>query len=252
MTAARNHQQSRLQGRRHMSEPPTDAEAGTPAALSTPVVPLPVPAQKQVYFSVAHVIASQHRRTDRYSDANNRSGTWLRRLASATAFVPLLFAPLAAGPGKAWLERHTGQPEPIVVLADPPPLPPSQPNVPGWQGAPYGSMQLGAPGFPNGPSPTQVDARGVGIGSSAELAGPVDQLPNARPGTAKRSAMGVGPSGGVNSGVLADLDPGVNSTVAPPQTEQPIAPTIGIGGIAPFGHVPQIYPAPATKQQGTR
>lgn len=101
-------------------------------------------------------------------------------------------------------------------------------------------MQLGPPGFPNGPSPTQVDARGVGVGSGAELDAPVGQMPGARPGAGKRSAIGTGPSGGVSSGVLADVDSGVRSVPEPAETVQPIAPSVGISGNPPWGMAPQV------------
>lgn len=137
-------------------------------------------------------------------------------------------------------ESTAGDIGPDVILADPAPLPPAQPTVPGLQGAPFGPQQLGSPGFPNGPSPRQADARGVGVGTNAELGGPLDQMPGARPGLAPRSALGTGPSGGVSSGVLPDLDAGGRAASAPTQTDKPPTPTFGIGGNSPWGLVSQL------------
>ncbi len=122
-----------------------------------------------------------------------------------------------------------------VILADPPPLPPAQPTIPGLQGAPFGPQQLGSPAYPNGPSPTQADSRGVGAGSNANLGGPLVQIPTSRPGLATRSALGTGPSSGVLSGVLPDLDANVRSASGPTQTVKPPTPTVGIGGNSPWG-----------------
>lgn len=119
------------------------------------------------------------------------------------------------------------------TVADPPPLPPTRPMVPGAEGAPYGPRQLGPPWYPRSPSRSHLDPRGVGVGSSADLGGQVDQMPGARPGIAQRSAVGFGPSGGVNSGVLADMDSGTQQLPAPVPMPQLDTPTPGIDEALP-------------------
>jgi hypothetical protein len=117
-----------------------------------------------------------------------------------------------------------------AASADPPPLPPTQPIVPGSQSAPYGPDQFGAPGWPLAPAPAQFDARGVGVGTNADLGGPSAQMPNALPGTGPRSAFNVGPSAGVTTGSLSGLDPGATPASGPVPAVAPTpVPTVGLG-----------------------
>jgi hypothetical protein len=126
-----------------------------------------------------------------------------------------------------------------AASADPPPLPPTQPFVPGTESAPYGPDQFGAPGWPLPPPPAQFDARGVGVGTDADLGGPSAQMPNAQPGTGPRSAFNVGPSAGVTIGSLSSLDPGATLPSAPPPAAAPIpVPTVGVENNAPIGLQP--------------
>ncbi len=118
------------------------------------------------------------------------------------------------------------------AFADPPPLPPVQPLVPGSQSPPLGPMQLGTPAYPNGPIRAATDARGVGIGTNADLGAPPVQMPNARPGDGGRLAAGTtGPSGGVRTGVTSHIDARAVSGAAPAPDVTPIpVPTVGIDG----------------------
>ena len=117
-----------------------------------------------------------------------------------------------------------------AASADPPPLPPTQPIVPGSQSAPYGPDQFGAPGWPLAPAPAQFDARGVGVGTNADLGGPSAQMPNALPGTGPRSAFNVGPSAGVTTGSVWGLDPGATPASGPVPAVAPTpVPTVGLG-----------------------
>jgi hypothetical protein len=129
-----------------------------------------------------------------------------------------------------------------AASADPPPLPPTQPLIPGTESAPYGPAQFGAPGFPLPPPPAQFDARGVGVGTNADLGGPSAQMPNARPGTGPRTAWNVGPAAGVTAGSLSGLDPGATLPPAPAPAAAPIPlPTVGLENNAPIGMLP--YPS---------
>lgn len=126
-----------------------------------------------------------------------------------------------------------------AASADPPPLPPFPPVVPGTQSAPYGPDQFGAPGWPIPPPPAQFDARGVGVGTNADLGAAPAQMPNARPGTGPRSAWNVGPAAGVTAGSMSSLDPGATLPSAPPPAVAPIpVPTVGVAGNAPIGMQP--------------
>jgi hypothetical protein len=126
-----------------------------------------------------------------------------------------------------------------AASADPPPLPPTQPLLPGTESAPYGPDQFGAPGYPLPPPPAQFDARGVGVGTNADLGGPSAQMPNARPGTGPRTAWNVGPAAGVTAGSLSGLDPGATLSSAPAPAVAPIpVPTVGVANNAPIGMQP--------------
>jgi hypothetical protein len=137
-----------------------------------------------------------------------------------------------------------------VASADPPPLPPTQPFVPGTESAPYGPEQFGAPGWPIPPPPAQFDARGVGVGTNADLGASPGQMPNALPGTGPRTAFNVGPTSGVIGGSLSGLDPGATVTSAPPPTAGPIpVPTVGVENNAPIGLRPD-QPGPLAVTEG--
>jgi hypothetical protein len=116
------------------------------------------------------------------------------------------------------------------AAAQPPPLPPSQPRVPGSQGAPYGPLQVTPPAFVNGPPRAQFDTGGVAASTLSELGGPVAGMPNERPGPAIRIAVGVaGPQGAFGGTTLSDLDPGALAPQAPPPPEQsPAGPSAGV------------------------
>lgn len=116
------------------------------------------------------------------------------------------------------------------AVAEPPPLPPSQPRVPGSQGAPYGPLQVTPPAFVNGPPRVGLDARGVAASSLSDLGGPVTGMPNERPGAAVRIAVGVaGPQGAVGGTTLSDLDPGALAPQAPePPGHPPAGPSVGV------------------------
>lgn len=119
--------------------------------------------------------------------------------------------------------------------AEPPPLPPSQPRVPGAQSAPFGPLQLTPPAFVNGPPREQVDARGAGISSLSQLGGPVETMPNAKPGPATRIAVGVaGPGAAFSSSTLSDIDHGaLAAPEAPPAAPPAPVVTAGIDLSAP-------------------
>jgi hypothetical protein len=137
-----------------------------------------------------------------------------------------------------------------VASADPPPLPPTQPFVPGTESAPYGPEQFGAPGWPIPPPPAQFDARGVGVGTNADLGASPGQMPNALPGTGPRTAFNVGRTSGVIGGSLSGLDPGATVTSAPPPTAGPIpVPTVGVENNAPIGLRPD-QPGPLAVTEG--
>lgn len=116
------------------------------------------------------------------------------------------------------------------AAAEPPPLPPSQPRVPGGQGAPYGPVQVTPPAFVNGPPRAEFDTGGVAATTLSELAGTIVGLPNERPGPAIRIAVGVaGPQGAVGGTTLSDLDPGAVAPQTPPVPEHPPAgPSVGV------------------------
>jgi hypothetical protein len=125
-----------------------------------------------------------------------------------------------------------------VAAADPPPLPPTQPIVPGSQGALYGPQQFPPPWYPMPNAPAETDARGVGVGTHDVLGATLEQMPNARPGTNLRLAVGVGLAPGISAGALSDLDPGAMRTPAPPVIAPIPVPSVGVGGNAPLGMQP--------------
>jgi hypothetical protein len=116
------------------------------------------------------------------------------------------------------------------AVAEPPPLPPSQPRVPGGQGAPYGPLQVTTPAFVNGPPRAEFDTGGVAATTLSELGGPIAGMPNERPGPAVRIAVGVaGPQGAFGGTTLSDLDPGATATQAPATPEHsPAGPSFGV------------------------
>jgi hypothetical protein len=117
-----------------------------------------------------------------------------------------------------------------AAVAEPPPLPPSQPRVPGSQGAPYGPVQVTPPAFVNGPPRAEFDTGGVAASTLSELGGPIAGMPNERPGPAIRITVGVaGPQGAVGGTTLSDLDPGAMAPQAPAPPERPPAgPSVGV------------------------
>lgn len=126
-----------------------------------------------------------------------------------------------------------------AASAEPPPLPPTEPIVPESQTAAYGPDYFGAPSWRPARPPAQFDARGVGVGTNADLGGSSAQMPNARPGTDPLWAYLVGPSAGVTAGSLSSLDPGATLTLAPAPAGAPIpVPTVGVEGNAPIGMRP--------------
>lgn len=116
------------------------------------------------------------------------------------------------------------------AVAEPPPLPPSQPRVPGGQGAPYGPVQVTPPAFVNGPPRAEFDTGGVAAGTLSDLGGPIAGMPNGRPGPAIRIAVGVaGPQGAVGGTTLSDLDPGAIASQDPaPPAHPPAGPSVGV------------------------
>lgn len=117
-----------------------------------------------------------------------------------------------------------------AAVAEPPPLPPSQPRVPGSQGAPYGPVQVTPPAFVNGPPRAEFDTGGVAASTLSDLGGPIAGMPNERPGPAIRIAVGVaGPQGAVGGTTLSDLDPGATASQAPaPPAHPPAGPSVGV------------------------
>lgn len=140
-----------------------------------------------------------------------------RRSVAGTLTVSLfcIAAPLLSATGAA---------------AEPPPLPPSQPRVPGSQGAPYGPLQTTTPAFVNGPPRLWSGPGGVAASALSDLGGPVAGMPNERPVPAVRIAVGLaGPQGAVGGTTLSDLDPGALAPVAPAQPERPsLGPSVGV------------------------
>jgi hypothetical protein len=122
--------------------------------------------------------------------------------------------------------------------ADPPPLPPAQPIVHGSQSAPFGPLQFPPPWYPSPNAPEETDARGVGVGTHDILGATLEQMPNARPGTDLRLAIGVGPAPGISAGALSDVDPGAIRAPAPPVIAPIPVPSVGVGGNAPLGMEP--------------
>ena len=116
------------------------------------------------------------------------------------------------------------------AVAEPPPLPPSQPRVPGSQGAPYGPLQVTPPAFVNGPPRGDSDAAGVAASTLSELGGPIAGMPNERPGPAVRIAVSVaGPQGAFGGTTLSALDPGALVPPAPaPSGRPPAGPSVGV------------------------
>lgn len=114
--------------------------------------------------------------------------------------------------------------------AEPPPLPPAQPRVPGSQGAPYGPLQTTTPAFVNGPPRVWSGPGGVAASTLSELGGAIAGMPNEGPAAAVRIAVGVaGPQGAFGGTTLSTLDPGALMPQAPAPTERPPAgPSVGI------------------------